>query len=81
MEKAKRKHTLPNRLIAFMLTFAMIVSVLSGVLPGSEMTAEAATGSETFTLTRNASDSGQGHEFTGTHFKIENNSNMRVTED
>ena len=42
MEKAKRKHTLPNRLIAFMLTFAMIVSVLTGVLPGSEMTAEAA---------------------------------------
>ena len=41
MEK-KRKHALPNRLIAVVLTFAMVVSVLTGVMPGTGMTAQAA---------------------------------------
>ena len=75
MEKAKRKHTLPNRLIAFMLTFAMIVSVLTGVLPGSEMTAEAATGSETIPLKTTGSnysrnDTTWEEVFTGTRILV-----------
>ena len=47
MEK-KHRHALPNRLIAVVLTFAMIVSVLTGVMPGTGMTAEAADYTEGF---------------------------------
>ena len=42
MEK-KHRHALPNRLIAVVLTFAMIVSVLTGVMPGTGMATHAET--------------------------------------
>ena len=77
MEK-KHRHALPNRLIAVVLTFAMIVSVLTGVMPGTGMTAEAETGNVTIRLNQ---DGVKEYRDSGGHFKVTNDSNMRNNSD
>ena len=42
MEKVRQKHALPNKVIAVMLTIAMVFSVLTGIVPGTSITTEAA---------------------------------------
>ncbi|MBO5609009.1 MAG: hypothetical protein J5929_01355 [Eubacterium sp.] len=42
MEKVRQKHALPNKVIAVMLTIAMVFSVLTGIVPGTSITADAA---------------------------------------
>ena len=42
MEKVRQKHALPNKVIAVMLTIAMIFSVFTGIVPGTSITADAA---------------------------------------
>ena len=42
MEQVRQKHALPNKVIAVMLTIAMVFSVLTGIVPGTSITAEAA---------------------------------------
>ena len=41
MEKVRQKHALPNKVIAVMLTIAMVFSVLTGIVPGTSLTAYA----------------------------------------
>ena len=41
MEKTKSKRSMPTKLIAFVLSFAMVVSVLTGALPGASLTTSA----------------------------------------
>ena len=43
MEKVRQKHALPNKVIAVMLTIAMVFSVLTGIVPGTTLKVLAGT--------------------------------------